>query len=470
MGELVLKELHDHLLSLRFQAGFLLALVLVSASAFVLSSNYQRDNAEYVQRLRQEDDFLRRYAHLNRLGGVLTARRPPAAMALVRGLANEAGMETLDSDPMLEMFPPMDLPAVVAIIFSLFGIVLGFDAINGERERGTLRLVLANPVRRFELLAAKWAGGMLVLAAAFVAAVLAGAGIVLARSGAHWSREEWLAFAGVCAASLVYCGAFYSLALMFSALARRSSVSVLASVFGWVLLVLVIPNVSPYVAAQFAPLPSAAAMERDQRYITSEERDELGRAGQRKVQEKYRGRFEFGDVASEEARRRIAADPAQRRLYQQMRNEIEAVWAEVNRRQREKAMRLQETYQDRTKRQFELSRWISYASPLPPLLYASTELAATGFESQERFRAQARAYGSGLGQYVRRRYKEEQSKNPAFGVNDFLDVSGRPRFEYAPPPFADRLAVAQRFFAMLAGWNAALFLGAVLAFLRFDVR
>ncbi len=468
MSQLVLKELREHLLSLRFQVGLLLALVLVAASAFVLASNYQRGNAEYVQRLRQEDDFLRKYAHLNRLG--LAARRPPAPMAVVRGLANESGVETLDSDPMLEMFPPMDLPAVVAVIFSLFGIVLGFDAINGERERGTLRLVLANGLRRFKLLAAKWAGGMLVLAAAFAAAVLAGAGILMARSGAHWTRDEWLAFGGVCAASLVYCGAFYSLALMFSALARRSSVSVLASVFGWVLLVLVIPNVSPYVAAQFVPLPSVAAKERDQRYITSEERDELGRAGQRKVQEKYRSRFDFGDVASEEAKRRIAADPAQRRLYEQMRDEIEAVWADVNRRQREKAMRLEEAYQDRTKRQFELSRRISYASPLPPLLYASTELAATGFESRERFRAQARAYESGLTQYIQRRYKDEQSKNPAFGVNDFMDVSGRPRFAYAPPRLSDRLEAAQRFFAMLAGWNAALFLAAVLAFLGFDVR
>jgi len=34
--ELILKELRDHLLSLRFQVGFLLVFVLLSTAAFVL--------------------------------------------------------------------------------------------------------------------------------------------------------------------------------------------------------------------------------------------------------------------------------------------------------------------------------------------------------------------------------------------------------------------------------------------------
>ena len=56
--------------------------------------------------------------------------------------------------------------------------VLGFDLVNGERERGTLRLVLSNQVRRSTLLAAKWAGGMLVLVVAFVTSIVAAGGVL----------------------------------------------------------------------------------------------------------------------------------------------------------------------------------------------------------------------------------------------------------------------------------------------------
>jgi hypothetical protein len=467
---LVLKELHDHLLSLRFQAGFLLALVLVAASAFVLSSNYQRQSAAYFERLHEEDEFLRKYAHLNRLGMALRTSRPPAPMVLVRGIPDEAGLETLDGDPMQELFPPMDLPVIAGVIFSLLGIVLGFDAINGERESGTLRLVLANSLLRFDVLAAKWLGGVVLLVLAFVAAALAGAAIVLARSGAHWSADDWLAFAAVCLISLLYCGAFFSLALMFSALARRSSVSVLASVFAWVLLVLVIPNASPYVAAQFVRIPSVAALERDLRFISSEERDQVGRELQRKALERYRGVVDFGDAASEETKRRIAADPAFRRLYEQMRKEVQAAWDEANRIQNEKAARLQENYRTLGERQLDLSVRISYASPLPPLIYASTELSLTGFGSRQHLQRQAGVYWSGLFRYAWSRLREEQRTNPAFGVNDFLDVSTRPRFVYQPLPLAARWEAVHKLFGMLAAWNVVLLLGAAVGFLRFDVR
>ena len=272
------------------------------------------------------------------------------------------------------------------------------------------------------------------------------------------------------AGSLLYVGVFFSLALAFSTLTSRSSVSVLASLFAWVVLVFVVPNLSPYVAAQIVRVPSIAALERDVQYITSEERDELGRAESRKVLEKYKAQYDLGDIASAETKRRLESDPEFRRLYEQVSKEIEAVWAEVNRRQGAKAERLQEAWQGRAHRQFDLSKKISYASPFPPFLYAVTEMSLTGFKSREKFEQQASAYDDSLWRYVWARYHEEQKKNPAFNVNDFLDVSTRPRFTFVPPRFSERLAEAAPFGAMLAGWNLAFFTLAILGFLRFDVR
>ncbi|MBZ5565071.1 MAG: ABC transporter permease [Acidobacteriia bacterium] len=283
--QLVLKELRDYLLSLRFQIGLLLALVVVSVSAFVLSAEYRRENHEYWQRLQQNEDFLSKYSHLNRDGNVLEPARPPSSLVLVEGLPDPANAQTLDSNPMPDLFRPADLTTAVGFIFSLLGIVLGFDAANGEKERGTLRLMLSNHLRRFDVIAAKWAGGMLVLMVALAAAWLAATVIVRIESSAHWDAADFGSLLALWGFALLYSAVFFTLALAFSTLSARSSVSVLASLFTWVLLVFVLPNISPYVAAQVVRVPSLAAIQRDIQYITSEERDNLGREGTAKVYE-----------------------------------------------------------------------------------------------------------------------------------------------------------------------------------------
>jgi ABC-type transport system involved in multi-copper enzyme maturation permease subunit len=492
-AELVLKELRDHLLSLRFQIGLLLALVLVSASAFVLSAQHGRELREFFQRQQQTDDFLSKYSHLNRVGGVLQVSPPPSAFVLVQGLPDPANAQTLDSNPMLDLFRPVDLTSAVAFIFSLLGIVLGFDAVNGEKECGTLRLLLANRLRRFAVLSAKWAGGMLVMVVALLAAWLAATTVVLVQSGTHWAADDALSLITLWVFSLLYCGAFFTLALAFSTLSSRSSVSVLASLFTWVLLVFVLPNISPYVAAQIVRVPSLAALQRDLQYITSEQRDDLGREGVVTMLAKFgcvsvtpaivecprrsggggsKFTFEFGDLyqPSETVKHQIGTDADFRQLFEQLAKENEQVWAEVNRKQEAKATRLRGAWQVRADAQFNVAKRLSYTSPLPPFVYASTDLALTGLMSRRWFDQQTGPYYEALEKYLWARFHAEQAKNPAFSINDFLDIRTRPRFTFVPPPFVERLAELLPFGALLGSWNLAFFTLALFAFLRFDVR
>ncbi len=467
---LIRKELREHLLSLRFQIGLALALVLVSVSAFVLAANHVREQQEFDQRLVQEDRFLQRYAHLNRLGSVIRTSRPPAPLVLVTGLPADAGTEAVDASPMRELFSSMDFSAIVAVIFSLLGVVIGFDGVNGEKEQGTLRLVLANDVKRAEVIVAKWASGWLVLASAVAAAVLAGLLVVVVRAGIQWSAGDALAMAAIGAAAWLYAGFFFTLALAVSALVTRSSVSVLVSVLVWVVGVLVVPNLSPYLAAQVVRVPAVAALERDIQFITSEERDELGRQDMIRLREKFRSQLDFTNLGPREIERRSAADPAFARVYGQFRAAADEVWAEVNRKQLAKRDRLVEAWQSAATHQFELSRTLSYLSPLPPFEYAATELGAAGFESLADFRVQSEAFGSALSQYLQSRYREAQRASAAFGVNDFLDISTRPRFAYHAPPFLARLQAALMPLLALALWNVVALAAAIGLFLRFDPR
>lgn len=76
-------------------------------------------------------------------------------------------------------FTIASLVSLAIYLIPLIALLLGFDAIVGERERGTLPLLMTLPIGRFELLAGKYLG----LAAAMTLSTVAGAGN---RSRAAW--------------------------------------------------------------------------------------------------------------------------------------------------------------------------------------------------------------------------------------------------------------------------------------------
>jgi Cu-processing system permease protein len=107
------------------------------------------------------------------------------------------------------------LVSLVIYLVPLIALVLGYDAIVGEKERGSLELLLAMPITRFEILLGKFLGLSAALASAsalgFGAGLLALAGQLTARDVHHY-----LGFAG----SAILMGmAFLSLSMLVSVVA-----------------------------------------------------------------------------------------------------------------------------------------------------------------------------------------------------------------------------------------------------------
>ena len=71
-------------------------------------------------------------------------------------------------------FTIASLVSLVIYLIPLIALLLGFDAIVGERERGSLDLLLSMPITRLELLLGKFLG----LAAALAFSTVAGFGLV----------------------------------------------------------------------------------------------------------------------------------------------------------------------------------------------------------------------------------------------------------------------------------------------------
>ena len=131
-------------------------------------------------------------------------------------------------------FTIASLVSLVIYLIPLIALLLGFDAIVGERERGSLDLLLALPITRLELLLGKYLG----LAVALTVSTVAGFGLVAVLLFKHMSGAGLYHYAGFMLSSVLLGLAFLSMAVLISVLARdrtRASGLAIATWFFFVL-------------------------------------------------------------------------------------------------------------------------------------------------------------------------------------------------------------------------------------------
>lgn len=113
---IIKKEILNNVFSLRFLVTFILLLIVIPVMFFILGDDYVRRVDEYSLRQSELENYLKNYAHFNRIGGVLYPSQPPISMhALVRGLSAEVNMEEFHNDPLPVMFPLIDLTLIITV-------------------------------------------------------------------------------------------------------------------------------------------------------------------------------------------------------------------------------------------------------------------------------------------------------------------------------------------------------------------
>lgn len=122
---------------------------------------------------------------------------------------------------------------LVLLVVPLMGLTLGAQSIAGERERGTLATLLAQPVTRTEVLLGKYVG----LALALGAALLLGFGLAGAWVAASGGGVEAGAYGQVVVAALLLALAMLAIGFVVSAAARRTGAATAVALFIWLALV-----------------------------------------------------------------------------------------------------------------------------------------------------------------------------------------------------------------------------------------
>jgi ABC-2 type transport system permease protein len=148
------------------------------------------------------------------------------------------------------------LPSFVSFLsflVPLMAIGLGFDAVNGEHNRRTLSRILSQPIYRDALLFGKFLAGLVTLSISLVALWLLVIGLGLFLIGIPPSSEEIARSFVFLLVTIAYAGIWLALALLFSILFRSAATAALVTLGLWLLVTFIWPVLSGALAQIFVP-------------------------------------------------------------------------------------------------------------------------------------------------------------------------------------------------------------------------
>lgn len=216
LGIVVLKELSDHLTSIRMRVleGLI---VLVAAAAVYGAIAHVRDVSAQDPYL-----FLRLFT---------TSREP--------------------------------LPSFVSFLsflVPLMAIGLGFDTINGEHNRRTLSRILSQPIYRDALLLGKFLAALATMSISLIALWLLVIGFGLLTLGVPPGGEEIARAFAFLVVTIAYAGVWLAVALLFSILFRSAATAALVTLGLWLFLTVIWPALAVGVAQALVPPTDQAAL------------------------------------------------------------------------------------------------------------------------------------------------------------------------------------------------------------------
>jgi len=129
----------------------------------------------------------------------------------------------------------VSLASLSVYLLPLIALMLSFDALVGEFERGTMLLLLTYPVSRWQVVMGKFFGHLMILATA-IGIGYGGAAVVTILS-TETGITGWQAYLTMMASSLLLGAVFIALGYLVSVLVRERSTAAGAAVVLWLLFV-----------------------------------------------------------------------------------------------------------------------------------------------------------------------------------------------------------------------------------------
>ena len=380
---LIQKEIMHHILSVRFVALLLMCALLIPLT---LSINYRRysqnltDYQESVKRTRAEAEenppsasdpnvevsklFLKPTPLSVFANGIEEAL--PTYLGMTRNGVRQ-GSAGVSQASVAYALGNLDFLFIVGTVFSLLALLFTFDAVAGEREAGTLRINLSNPLPRDVFLWSKLIGGYIVFVIPFLVSFLLGLLLIVWQGFPLGELNVALPVLGLTLVSLLYIAVFFAIGVVISTYLDNSKTALIVAFTFWVFAVLIAPRGAFVVAKLVAPTRTQQTVYMEKTAL----RNNLTKDKEEKISEKIALAF-----ANNEGSIGInLSDPETQKKMDKLRGPIDEQFRLEFQNQ---AGKIDRDYQREKDRQEQIGEMLSRIAPTSSLTYFAMNLTQTG--------------------------------------------------------------------------------------------
>ena len=143
---------------------------------------------------------------------------------------------------------------LMVIFGPIIGLALGFDAINRERTRGSLSVLLSQPIFRDSILNGKFIAGVAALSLLAVSTIGILTGVAIPILGFGPTGDEILRIGVFTAFTILYLSIWLALGLLFSVISKNTTTSILMSISTWLMFSIIITIAASFVANVVSPI------------------------------------------------------------------------------------------------------------------------------------------------------------------------------------------------------------------------
>jgi ABC-type transport system involved in multi-copper enzyme maturation permease subunit len=376
-------------------------------------------------------------------------------------------------DPIYAVFRFIDFSFIVQVVLTLLAILFTYNAINGERESGTLQLALSNAIPRSQYVSAKFVGAWLGIMIPIALSMVVGLSLLVVYQ-IPMTGYDWVRLAFLLGVSVLLVTFFTAYGIFVSSVTRHSNVSFLISLVSWVAFVLIIPRAGVMLAGQLVRVATDAEMKT--RYdLYAKDRWNQQMDNMTKV---WKGRMDAMQGLTDD----------QRRAKQ---NEMRPQWDEEDNSGRETTLRdidengrkLNEQFRNEKLEQQRTAFALSRLSPVSSYQLAVMNLAGTDIDLKNRYEDALNSFRTTFNNFKDRKQKESGgggglriSVDSQTGIKIdvgreiALDLSNVPQFVAAAVPLMNILGQAAIDYGLLLIYSLLAFAGAFLVFQQYDVR
>ena len=504
---IIKRELFDHINSLRFILTVLILSALMVTNAVVHLRTHPKGVRNYSENVTNAVNELKSRTELYTLArkGPGNLYKRPSSLAFIadggdaylpKNISNgeswsisgqggevksnwwlNYGTVNPDATDLRPSATKIDWVFIITYLLSFIPLLFTFDALSGEREQGTLRLCLANPISRPILLIGKFLGTLITVLIPFIFAVLLNLAVISVDSWTQLSAADWGRLGVILLIASCYAGIFVGLGLMVSAGTREPRVSLVVLLLIWVAAVIFMPSTLGTLSTKWMPPVQTMGQFRDARKAALKQVNDDYGARMRAVKEKKSPNLpslsELQQLYETSPEAAMAAAEKLRGAWESEGDEELALKAELISRDVETRERLNRERLDAQVAQVQRARAVTRLSPAAIVQYALESMAGTGFNRHLQYLEHVHQHTKQFRQFIVETDRADIQSPHFIGIPK--GMSQKPVAGEAIPKFEDKIAFSDTFntatldLLLLVLLLGVFISGAFLVFIRSEV-